>query len=71
VSANGVDFCTIDDLSQRLRLSPKVIKRLHKDLGFPIWRLTPHGPFYGFWSEIEKWLHDRRRRLASSGQIRS
>jgi hypothetical protein len=62
------EFLTLDELSKRLQLSPRVVKRLHRERGLPIWRLTPRGPLCAFWSDVEKWLHAQRPRKLSSGK---
>jgi hypothetical protein len=61
---SGNDFLTLAELSQRLQLSPKALRRLYREKGFPIWRATPHGPYYAYWSEVAKWLAVRRREMA-------
>ncbi|HEV8642065.1 MAG TPA: hypothetical protein VGV13_13275 [Methylomirabilota bacterium] len=56
------DLVTLDELARRLQLSPKTLRRLGKETGLPIWRVTPHGPFYAFWSEIETWARKYREK---------
>jgi hypothetical protein len=63
------DLLPLDELAARLKLSPKTLKRLHRDAGLPAFRLVPHGPLYVEWPEIARWIRQRRRTL-STGLIR-
>jgi hypothetical protein len=62
------DLLTLDQLAERLKLSPKTLKRLHRDAGLPAFRLVPHGPLLALWPEIDGWIRKRRKTL-STGQI--
>ena len=57
------DVLSIDELSQRLRLSVKVLRELAKTRGFPLWRLTPRGPLSADWADVQKWITKNRRGL--------
>jgi hypothetical protein len=54
------DLLTLDEVAQRLRLSPKTIKRLRRDAGLPLFRILPNGALFGCWPEIARWVLKRR-----------
>jgi predicted DNA-binding transcriptional regulator AlpA len=60
VVAAGGDFLTLDELTARLKTSPKTIKHLTRNEAFPLRRVTPRGTVYVFWSEVERWLKTRK-----------
>jgi hypothetical protein len=54
------DLLPLEDLAQRLRLSPKTVKRLSKEAGLPLFRLTPTtGRLYAFWPDVARWIRKR------------
>jgi excisionase family DNA binding protein len=54
------DILTIDEISQRLRISVKTLRELARDKEFPVWRVTPRAPISGYWSEVDKWIKKHR-----------
>lgn len=55
------DLMSLDELSGRLRLSNKTLKRLHREEALPLVRFTEGGGWFAFWSEIEDWAKKRPR----------
>jgi hypothetical protein len=53
------DLLPLDELAQRLRLSPKTVKRLGKYSGLPLFRVIPNGALYAFWPDVERWIRRR------------
>jgi hypothetical protein len=50
------ELLPLDELAQRLRLSPKSVRRLSKR-GLPLIRLSPpRGPLYAFWPDVVRWI---------------
>jgi hypothetical protein len=43
------------EVAARLGVSPKTLKRLHREAGLPLVRIHANG-LVGFWSEIEAWV---------------
>jgi len=59
--APSPDLLPVDEVAERLGLTPKTVKRLHRDCGLPLFQFTPGGSFFALWSEIESWA----RRVSS------
>jgi len=62
------DLLTVEDLGRRMRMSPKTLKQLGREEELPLFRITPHGPIFAFWPEVERWLRQHRA-LLSTGKI--
>jgi hypothetical protein len=54
------DLVPLGEVSRRLELSPKTLKRLHRDHGLPLMRFNGGGGYFAFWSEIERWASTRK-----------
>jgi len=48
------------EVAARLGLSPKTVKRMHREDGLPLHRL-PNDRLVGFWIDIEAWIRTCRQ----------
>lgn len=49
------DLVLLDEVAARLGLTPRTVKRLHREDDLPLHRLA-NGRLVAFWSEIEAWV---------------
>ena len=56
------DLLPLDDLAAKLRLSPKTLKRLGKE-GLPLFRLLPNGALFAYWSDVDRWIRQRKAQM--------
>jgi hypothetical protein len=40
-------------------LTPKTIKRLHRTDGLPLVRFNGGGPYFCFWTDLERWARQK------------